>query len=126
MLQPSPAHDLPASRPTAARYGVLFFLCTLSLVLYIDRVCIGQGETWIREDLGLTKSEMGWIFNAFILAYCLFEVPTGRWGDRFGSRGVITRIVIWWSVFTALTTRVVSLLDRADDAVFEVGSASPN
>ncbi len=24
-------------------------------------------------------------------------------GDRFGSRGVITRIVIWWSVFTALT-----------------------
>jgi MFS family permease len=33
----------------------------------------------------------------------LFEVPTGRLGDRFGSRGVLTRIVLWWSLFTALT-----------------------
>src|SRR5207237_1152825 len=31
------------------------------------------------------------------------EVPTGRWGDRFGSRGVLTRIVLWWSLFTVLT-----------------------
>ena len=30
-------------------------------------------------------------------------MPTGRWGDRFGSRGVLTRIVVWWSFFTALT-----------------------
>src|SRR5690349_19231500 len=95
-------HSASAS-PTRVRYGVLFFLGTLSLLLYIDRVCIGQAETWIREELGLTKSHMGWIFNAFMLAYCLFEVPTGHWGDRFGSRGVITRIVLWWSLFTALT-----------------------
>jgi sugar phosphate permease len=39
----------------------------------------------------------------------LFEVPTGRWGDRFGSRGVLTRIVVWWSAFTALTGAVTSL-----------------
>jgi MFS family permease len=38
-----------------------------------------------------------------MLAYILFEVPTGHWGDRFGSRTVITRIVLWWSFFTALT-----------------------
>ena len=103
MLQPAPTHDLLAPRPTVARYGVLCFLGTLSLLLYIDRICIGQAETWIREELGLTKSDMGWIFNAFMLAYILFEVPTGHWGDRFGSRGVITRIVLWWSFFTALT-----------------------
>ena len=92
-----------SASPTKVRYRVLFFLGTLSLLLYIDRVCIGQAETSIRAELGLTKSHMGWIFNAFMLAYCLFEVPTGHWGDRFGSRGVITRIVVWWSLFTALT-----------------------
>jgi ACS family glucarate transporter-like MFS transporter len=92
-----------AERPTYARFGVLFFLCTLALVLYIDRVCIGQAEQAIRESLGLTKRQMSYVFNAFILAYCLFEVPIGHWGDRFGSRGVIARIVICWSVFTALT-----------------------
>ena len=39
----------------------------------------------------------------------LFEIPTGRWGDRYGSRGVLTRIVIWWSFFTALTGAATGL-----------------
>jgi MFS family permease len=103
LLPAAGTSDVAQPRPTKVRYGVLAFLCTLSLLLYIDRVCIGQAETSIRAELGLTKSHMGWIFNAFMLAYCLFEVPTGHWGDRYGSRGVITRIVVWWSVFTALT-----------------------
>jgi hypothetical protein len=37
--------------PTPARWGVLFFLCTLALLLYIDRICIGQAETSIRREL---------------------------------------------------------------------------
>jgi MFS family permease len=89
--------------PSRVRYGVLAFLCTLALLLYIDRVCIGQAEASIRADLGLSKADMAWVFTAFTLAYCLFEVPTGHWGDRYGSRGVIARIVLWWSAFTALT-----------------------
>jgi ACS family glucarate transporter-like MFS transporter len=85
------------------RYGVLMFMCTLAVLLYIDRICIGQAETSIRGELGFSKAHMGWVYSAFMLAYCLFEVPTGHWGDRFGSRGVIARIVVWWSFFTALT-----------------------
>ncbi|MBI3468056.1 MAG: MFS transporter, partial [Planctomycetes bacterium] len=99
----------PTTGPTFVRYGILFFLCTLALLLYVDRVCIGQAEKDIRESLGLSKSDMSWAYNAFILAYCLFEVPTGHWGDRFGSRGVIARIVLWWSAFTALTGAAVAL-----------------
>lgn len=91
------------SGPTWARFGVLFFLCTLAMLLYVDRVCIGQAEQSIRESLNLTKADMSWVYNAFIIAYCIFEVPTGHWGDRFGSRGVIARVVVWWSIFTALT-----------------------
>lgn len=72
-------------------------------MLYVDRVCIGQALQSIRSDLGLSAEQMSWILNAFTLAYCIFEVPTGHWGDRFGSRGVIARVVTWWSVFTALT-----------------------
>ena len=93
----------PTGRAGFARYVVLAFLCSLVFILYIDRVCIGQAEQHIRKDLGLSKTQMGWVFTAFTLAYGLFEVPTGHWGDRRGSRGVIARIVIWWSLFTALT-----------------------
>src|SRR6266404_6196757 len=91
------------SRPTCARYVLLVFLGSLAFILYLDRVCISKAEVSIRGELGLSKTQMGFVFGAFTIAYGLFEVVTGRWGDRYGSRGVLTRIVIWWSFFTALT-----------------------
>ena len=103
------SHTPPAEPPTRARYGVLGFLCALSFVLYIDRVCIGQAVVPMQNDLGLTNTQIGYALAAFTIAYGLFEVPTGRWGDRFGSRGVLTRVVVWWSVFTALTGAATNL-----------------
>jgi sugar phosphate permease len=76
-------------------------------------VCISQAVGPIRADLGLSKTRMSFVLMAFTLAYGLFEVPTGHWGDRIGSRAILTRIVVWWSAFTALTgaaTGFVSLL----------------
>lgn len=96
--------------PTRARFGVLGFLCTLALLLYVDRVCIGQAASAIRAELGLSLTQMGWVFNAFTLAYCLFEVPTGHLADRYGSRRIIARIVLWWSMFTALTGASMGLM----------------
>jgi MFS family permease len=92
-----------SERPTRVRYGVLAFLGLMTFVLYLDRVCIGQAAPQIQEDLRISETWMGVVFAAFTLSYAVFEVPTGRWGDRFGSRGVLTRIVVWWSFFTALT-----------------------
>src|SRR5436190_1548279 len=93
----------PQTPPTGVRFGVLGFLCSLTFVLYLDRICIGQAQPAIMKELGLDEKQMGHINSAFQIAYGLFELPMGRWGDRFGSRGVLTRIVLWWSVFTALT-----------------------
>jgi sugar phosphate permease len=89
--------------PTTVRYGVLAFLAAMTFILYLDRVCIGQAAPLIKAALNLSETQIGIVFAAFTFAYAVFEVPTGRWGDRFGSRGVLTRIVVWWSVFTALT-----------------------
>jgi MFS family permease len=95
--------------PTRVRYGVLLFLCLLSFVLYLDRICMGQAAVPIQNELALSDTTMSWVHAAFTIAYGLFEVPTGRWGDRYGSRGVLTRIVLWWSLFTALTGAATSL-----------------
>jgi ACS family glucarate transporter-like MFS transporter len=96
-------------RPTRVRYGVLAFLAAMTFVLYLDRVCIGQSATAIKRDLGISDAGMTWVINAFVISYSLFEIPTGRWGDRFGSRGVLARIVVWWSFFTALTGAAAGL-----------------
>jgi len=85
------------------RYRVLAFAVALAAVTYLDRVCIAQTAPAMMRDLGLTNVQMGFVFSAFTIAYALFEIPTGAWGDRIGSRRVLTRIVVWWSSFTILT-----------------------
>jgi len=94
--------DQPA-RPTRARFVLALWLCGLSGILYLDRICMSQAIVPIQEQLNLTNTQISYVLMAFSLAYGLFEVPTGRMGDRFGSRSVLTRIVIWWSLFTGLT-----------------------
>lgn len=90
-------------QPTRVRYGVLSYLGAMTFILYLDRVCIGQATGSIQRDLGISNTDMTFINTAFILAYAVFELPTGQWGDRYGARGVLTRIVLWWSLFTVLT-----------------------
>lgn len=76
----------PASRPTCIRYGVMGYLCSLAFILYVDRVCIGQAGTKMKEQLHLSDTQWGFVGGAFMIAYAVFEVITGHWGDRFGSR----------------------------------------
>lgn len=89
--------------PTRARFQLALWLCGLSGILYLDRICMAQAIPPIQRDLGLTNTQISYVLMAFSLAYGLFEMPAGRMGDRFGSRTVLTRIVLWWSVFTGLT-----------------------
>src|SRR5262245_30275063 len=75
----------------------------LGAITYLDRVAISVTRPDIARDLRLDPIQMGYVFSAFYLAYALFEIPTGWWGDRVGTRRVLTRIVCWWSAFTVLT-----------------------
>lgn len=85
------------------RRGVVGLLVLLFVITYLDRVCISVAGPRMQEDLGIDPIGWGWVTGMFTLAYCLFEIPTGMMGDRIGPRRVLTRIVVWWSTFTALT-----------------------
>lgn len=90
-------------RPTRARHVMLVFALGAMAVAYLDRVCISTAAPAISADLGLSHSQMGWVFSAFTIAYALFEMPSGWLADRFGARTMLTRIVLWWSAMTAAT-----------------------
>ncbi len=92
-----------ALRPSRARYGVLAFALAAMAVAYLDRVAISTAAPAMQADLGLTDQQLGNVFSIFLLAYALFEVPSGWLADRFGARWMLTRIVLWWSAMTALT-----------------------
>jgi ACS family glucarate transporter-like MFS transporter len=100
----------PVAAPAAsrARFGVLAFGVALAGVTYLDRVCISVTAKQIMRELSLTEVQMSFVFSAFTLAYAIFEIPSGCWGDRIGPRRVLTRIVLWWSAFTALTAAAFS------------------
>jgi MFS family permease len=85
------------------RHVVLGLLVALSVITYLDRVCIAVAGPRMQAQLGISPQQWGWVLGVFLISYGLFEVPTGAWGDRFGRRGVLTRIVAWWSAFTCLT-----------------------
>ena len=85
------------------RYKVLAFGVCLAAITYLDRVCISITAPEIMRELSLSPLQMSFVFSAFTMAYGLFEIPTGWWGDRVGTRRVLTRIVSWCSFFTMAT-----------------------
>jgi MFS family permease len=91
------------SGATRARHVTVGYAMAIAVIMYVDRVCISQAAPAMRHDLGLSAVELAWAFSAFNWAYALFEVPGGWLGDRIGPRAVLTRVVLWWSFFTAAT-----------------------
>jgi len=90
-------------RMSRVRYGVVGFALSLAILSYIQRVAISQAAGPIAEDLSLSKAELGAVLGAFGLAYAIFEIPMGLFGDKIGVRRVLTQIVLFWSFFTAMT-----------------------
>lgn len=81
-------------------------MCVLT---YADRVCISVAGPRLQSELHLNAQDWGYVTGAFAIAYMLFEIPSGYLADRFGARVMVTRIVLWWSAFTALSGAVSSL-----------------
>src|SRR5215472_14385045 len=89
--------------PTTARNRVLLLAFLVTGITYLDRVCVAAAAPAIMRDLRLSNMRMADVFIVFAFAYGLFEIPAGWLGDRIGQRKMLTRIVVCWSTFTALT-----------------------
>ena len=92
------------------RYRVLALLCSLTTLTYLDRICISIVGVRIKTEFSLNNEQFGWVLAAFALSYALFEIPSGILGDRIGPRALFIRIVLWWSLFTAITGLVNGLI----------------
>jgi len=90
------------------QHRVLGMLSLLSVITYLDRVCIAVAGPRMQDALHISPEAWGWVTSVFFLSYSAFEIPTGALGDRIGPRRVLTRVVTWWSAFTVLTGTVSS------------------
>jgi MFS transporter, ACS family, glucarate transporter len=97
------ATDQASSVPTRARKTVVRLGVSLAFLAFLDRTCISQAAPEIMRDLHLSKLQMGYAFSAFGLTYAALEIPAGWLCDRFGTRILLSRVVLCWSVLTAAT-----------------------
>lgn len=97
---PEPAATTP--RPTSARAWVMVWLCAAAAISYVHRNSIAVAEEAIRLDLGLSKTQMGWVLGAFFWGYAVLQIPSGWVGDRYGSRGPLALFSAAWSIATGL------------------------
>jgi ACS family glucarate transporter-like MFS transporter len=75
----------------------------LSVLLYVDRVCISTAKEAVVGDLALTDRQWGVVMSAFAFGYALLQTPTGALADRMGARSILASVVTLWSLFTGLT-----------------------
>ena len=95
------------------RYLLVTLLFLLSSVAYLDRTNISIAGIQIGREYAIDNTHLGWVFSAFLIGYAVFQIPAGLLAHRFGSRRLLTFAVVWWGIFTVLTTLVPPSLSHA-------------
>jgi sugar phosphate permease len=76
----------------------LAVLVVAGVVNYIDRATLAVANPLIREELGLSIADMGYLLSAFLWAYAFAQLPTGAMVDRLGPRILLTMGLSLWSL----------------------------
>jgi MFS family permease len=97
-------------RKLGASNWILLLLCLMYMILYVDRVNISTAAPFIKANLGLSNTELGFAFSAFAYPYALFQLIGGYVGDKFGARVTLCVSGLIVCVSTAATGLVDSLL----------------
>lgn len=100
--------DVPQkSKPTRVRFLVLGWACSLAIVTYLCRVGFPSIMPQLKPQIDLGPRQVGWLMTAFMVAYGIFEIPWGHFGDRKGGRSSLVAVVIGGSITTAALAFVI-------------------
>ncbi len=96
------------------RTWLLGVLLTISTFSFIDRVIFSTLSQSIKQDLGMTDLQLGWLQGlGFAIPFMVLALPIGWLAERVSRVGIIAVAITVWSVATAFcgaTTNFVQLL----------------
>jgi len=90
----------------ASARRLVFLLLLVASAGYVCRVAPTVAGPGIMADFGLTQTQLGTVFSAFLLGYTLCQVPAGWLADRLGPRTLFLGMAIAWTALTAATAVV--------------------
>jgi MFS family permease len=82
---------------------VLWICSLLYMVNFMDRQVFSVAAAPMMKALGMTKAEVGWINNIFLLTIACLGIPVSYIIDRWSRRKMICILGLIWSVGTFLT-----------------------
>lgn len=86
-----------------SRLMIVTWMVALSVMSYIGRTAMSIAGTDIIKEFGLSETQMGTVYAAFLLSYALLLAPGGWLADRLGPRRALTIISVGAALLTALT-----------------------
>ncbi len=97
--------DVVASNASTSRLSPelsrLAILLALSIFInYIDRGNLAIAAPLIKDDLGLSYSQLGVLLSSFFYTYALFQIVSGWLVDRFPVNWVLALGILLWSAAT--------------------------
>ena len=98
------ADGSPVQRASGYSWYVLGVLVVVYILNFIDRQILSILAVDIKNDLGLSDSDLGFLGGAaFAVFYALFGVPLGRLADNWNRKKLLSIGLALWSTMTALS-----------------------
>jgi MFS family permease len=85
------------------RFLIVLLMVLFSVMSYFDRTIMSVAGPGIIKTFGLSETQMGLVYSAFLLGYALMMVPGGHLADRFGPRRTLIIVGLGAGLFTGLT-----------------------
>jgi MFS family permease len=112
---------------TSYQYRLLAVLALINFVNFADRQAIPPLVPLIRDEFGLTSTQISYLQVALQAVLALSSIPFGFFADRFNRSRIIAGGVIFWSFATIFTSHVhtfaMLLLARAFVGIGEAAYA---
>jgi len=95
-----------ATASTSMNKRLVLLLMAAASVGYVCRVAVTVVAPDMMKDFGLTQTQMGTVFSAFLVGYTLFQVPSGGLADRVSARRIFLFLCTGWALLTVATALV--------------------
>ncbi|HET6940358.1 MAG TPA: DHA2 family efflux MFS transporter permease subunit [Nocardioides sp.] len=114
-----PAAAAPASAAPAPEekdpWPALFALCLGFFMILVDTTIVSVATPAIIDDLGASVNDVVWVTSAYLLAYAVPVLITGRLGDRYGPKnlyiaglGVFTLASLWCGLTASIEWLIIA------------------
>jgi MFS transporter, ACS family, glucarate transporter len=96
------------------RWRIFALLFGFGFVAYVQQKTITVAAARMMPELGLSQLQIGWLEQAFVLGYAVFQMPGGMFGQHLGARRTFVIIGLTAFLATIATPIAPNLVSGSD------------